>query len=418
MYYIFKNCTEATSKTSDGLEQYDCLKCYEDNKLLFNPETGIHYCQYEHKANICMVKYCKTCKNGNNYFCSECLSSNYEVNSITGSCVEKSEVVPAITWKDIYRLEMNSNKEINGQIIHGPSLRLRGISTSEINTRHAFLIYLTFKIKTGRNLEEEDEKKIPAICEALNNVGKNEDLNMIDYECIGNTTGNEDLTNYKLDDIDEGSNDELLKKSNLKELAQEKKTDTGEIELETETEFKLDDLIKVSIFSMDEISQQIATNYTFDFKIDGEINKAISPFTIPVELELNEVDKKADCNFVVEENQKASLSCTLNIEQYKEQKSFTFKAAEIRTDGNEIYLSKIDEVLLVNKVQDVNEEKKEENQEGKQEGKQNKEDGKEEKQEIKQENQEKEEEKNQNNFGFIIKVLLAQLYFYQALLYL
>jgi hypothetical protein len=251
---------------------------------------------------------------------------------------------------------MNSHKEINGQTIYGPSLRLRGITTSEINTRHAFLIYLTFKIKSGRILEEE-EKKIPAICEALNNAGNNEDLNMIDYECIGNTTGNEDLTNYKLDDIDEGSNDGLLKKSNLKELAQKKKTDNG-IELKTEPEFKLDDLMKISIFSMDEISNQTASNYIFDFKIEGKMNKAINPVTIPAELELNEIEEKANCNFVVEENQKANLNCKINIEQYKEQKLFTFKAAEIITDENDIYLSKIDEVLLINDGEKEEEKKK------------------------------------------------------------
>ena len=46
-----------------------------------------------------MVKYCKTCKNNNNYFCNECLLSNYEVNNLSAECVEKSEVVPAITLK-------------------------------------------------------------------------------------------------------------------------------------------------------------------------------------------------------------------------------------------------------------------------------------------------------------------------------
>ena len=37
---------------------------------------------------------------------------------------------------------MNGHKEINGRIIKGPSLVLRGITSSEINTKHAFLIYL------------------------------------------------------------------------------------------------------------------------------------------------------------------------------------------------------------------------------------------------------------------------------------
>ena len=36
-----------------------------------------------------MVKDCKTCKNGNNYFCSKYLLDNYEVNPASGSCVKK-----------------------------------------------------------------------------------------------------------------------------------------------------------------------------------------------------------------------------------------------------------------------------------------------------------------------------------------
>lgn len=85
-----------------------------------------------------MVRYCKTCQTNNNFYCSECLLSNYAVNSITGSCVEKTEIVPAITWKDIFRFNLNSNKTINGRTIFGPSLMLRGITSSQINSRHAF----------------------------------------------------------------------------------------------------------------------------------------------------------------------------------------------------------------------------------------------------------------------------------------
>ena len=61
--------------------------------------------------------------------------------------MKKTESVPVITWKDIFRLEMNSQKEINGKTIKGPKLNLRGITNSQINTGHAFIIYLIFKIK-------------------------------------------------------------------------------------------------------------------------------------------------------------------------------------------------------------------------------------------------------------------------------
>ena len=54
---------------------------------------------------------------------------------------------------------MNSNKIMNGKTIYGPSLRLRGITNYQINRRHAFLIYLIFKIKERRNIRNLDENK-------------------------------------------------------------------------------------------------------------------------------------------------------------------------------------------------------------------------------------------------------------------
>ena len=131
----------------------DCVKCVKDNTLIYNSDLDIHYCQYINKASKCVVKFCKSCKDKDNYFCSVCLLSDYEVNKLTGSCVKKAEIVPAITWKDIFRLQMNSNKVINGKTLYGPSLMLRGITNSQINSRHAFLIYLTFKLKTTKLLE-------------------------------------------------------------------------------------------------------------------------------------------------------------------------------------------------------------------------------------------------------------------------
>ena len=343
-----ENCTEATNNTKDGIEKYDCLKCFDENKNIYNSDADIHYCQYANVAKKCMVQYCKTCKTSNNYFCNECILSNYEVNSLTGSCVEKSEIVPAITFKDIFRLEMNSNKTINGQTIYGPSLRLRGITSSQINTKHAFLIYLTFKIKSSRNRNLQEEKKIPAICEAINSVEESSnDVNMIDYECIGNATEGEDFTNYKLDDIDEGENNGLLKKSNLKELTNEIKKEDKGFERE-EPIFTLVELLKYVTFELNEIQNITAKNYLFDFKIDGKINKEVPKKSIDTELEINEIEDKAICKFNIEEDKSANLECKIDIKKYKEQEIFTFKTAEIKTDDNDFYLAKIDEVLLIN----------------------------------------------------------------------
>ena len=142
-YYNLYNCTEAINRTINGNEKYDCVKCAKNNNLMYNEEKDVHYCQFINytEPKKCMVNYCKTCRPNNIYYCSSCINSNYILNTLTGSCVKKVETVPSVTWKDIFRLELNSGKKINNRYIYGPSLRLRGITNCQINSRHAFLIY-------------------------------------------------------------------------------------------------------------------------------------------------------------------------------------------------------------------------------------------------------------------------------------
>ena len=244
---------------------------------------------------------------------------------------------------------MNSEKVVNGQTIYGPSLRLRGITSSQINTRHAFFIYLTFKIKSSRNRRhlQETEKTILAICEALNTLEESyNDVNIIDYECIGNATQDEDFSNYQLEDIIEGENEGLLKKSNLKELAKEM---SNEDFLKKVPEFTIVELLRYATFEINEIKNITSKNYLFDFKIEGKINKEISTKSIDSELELNEIKERAKCIFIIEEDKKANLKCNINIKNHKDKKIFTFKTLEINTDENDIYLARIDEILLINK---------------------------------------------------------------------
>ena len=354
IYHYYKdleNCTEAINKTDQNDEKYDCQKCIEDNKLVYESKEDINYCEYEYSSSSskkCLVVDCKTCKTDNSYFCNECESTKFEVNTATGQCVKKTEIVPAVTWKDIYRLEMNGQHERNGQTFNGPSLVLRGITSSHINTRHGFLIYLTFKIKTSllRNLEEEI--KIPAMCEALDTVDETSDnLNIIDYECLANNTGNNDLTNYNLGGIEEGENSGLLKKSNLNTLTEGKTMDDF---IKTDSVFTDEDLVKYVIFKMDEIQNQKAINYLFDFEIAGLLNKQIDNGKQNIELDLNEIEEKVKCDFTVENDLQAKLNCLLDINKYKNINSFSFKTSEIKTEANEIYVPKLDEVLLLNDI--------------------------------------------------------------------
>ena len=139
-------------------------------------DLNLNICQYFKYDKKCMVKDCKTYKNGNNYFCSKYLLDNYEVNPVIGPCIKKTEKHPIIKWKDLFRFELNSKLTINGQTIYGPSLITRGISNVQNNPDHEFLITLTFLVKYIRNLEERDQNlneesllNIPAIFQLIDN---------------------------------------------------------------------------------------------------------------------------------------------------------------------------------------------------------------------------------------------------------
>ena len=353
-----QNCAEATYKIKNGKEIYNCTECKKNNVLTINRLTNTYYCQSTNATTKCLVLYCKTCNPNDGYICNECLP-DYEVNTLTGSCVKKTEVVPAITWKDIYRLEMNGEKLVNNKYIHGPSLRMRGITSSQINTRHAFLIYLTFKIKNRLRNLQEDTIKMPAICEVVEGVDEtSDDVNMVDYECIGNQTNEIDLTNYKLNNIEEGNNDNSLKKSNLNELVSEIKARLGDLEkLEEiiEPSFTFEDLIKIVIFQMNEKIEKLqAKDFKFNFKIEGKLNKDITQTEIAIKkkFELAEVDTKADCTFRIGLNKVADLSCDLNVKAHKDIPTFSFKTSQINTENNEIYLSKFNDIVLINSEKD------------------------------------------------------------------
>jgi hypothetical protein len=344
-----ENCTEAQIININGIDEYNCTKCNVNNTLYYNSDIDSNICRYIHYEKKCMVKYCKSCQNDNNYFCSECFPVDYEVNEITGSCVKKMEKVPAITWKDVFRLQLNQQKDINGQLIIGPSLILTGITNSQINTGHAFLIYLIFKLKNLRNNRNlEEEIKVPTICEIIDSVDETfNEVNMVEYECIGNSTEDTNLEEYTLGNIEEGNNTGFLV-SNLDEVVSE--IDLSDLENKENPSFKLTNLEKTIIFEMDEIQNQTSNNYNFDFTVSGTINKDLEKGTIEGSIELTEIkNKTADCQLSIKGNSKADLSCQLNVEDYKEYKTLTFKTSEIG-NYNKIYLSKINEVFLINNL--------------------------------------------------------------------
>ena len=83
----------------------------------------------------------------------------------------------------------------------------------------------------------------------------------------------------------------------------------------------------------------------------------MSKININADLDLNEIEEKINCNFTVEDNQKANLNCKLDINDYKDQKIFSFKTSEINDENNNIYIAKLDEVLLLNDIKEDKDKK-------------------------------------------------------------
>ena len=339
---ILEGCTKA-SMTFNGHDlDYSCTECEPDYSLVHNDEDDLNYCHstFSELKTRCMVKHCKECKKDKNYYCETCLSSDYKLITLTGSCMKRIEVEPTITWKDIFRLSLNSKKIINGRIIYGPTLWLRGITRSRINSRHAFLIYLTFKIRQSnrliRNLEIEDYAKLETICEISKEVEVYEDdINYADYECVSENIDN--LQFIELVKIEEP--DHI---SNLENLASQKNLS----DIQDYPTFTEKDLLKTVLFNMN--AKEITSNYHYyNFTFDGYTHKKLEKEEIEFKLEMNNYeDLQSKCKFIIGEQKKAKLNCQLNAENHTEENTFSFKTFNVDTGEKNIELADLYKVKL------------------------------------------------------------------------
>ena len=152
-------------------------------------------------------------------------SCDADNNLVINKIGDTKTVVPTVTWKDIYNLNMEGTKTINNEEVKVPIINMRGITSSAISIVHKFIIYLIFQINSRlRNLEGNDGTiRIEVICSVLDSGEEitEGNLNMVDYKCIGNEPSSIDLSNYKLVNIEEGNNEDSLKESNLNNLVSE-----------------------------------------------------------------------------------------------------------------------------------------------------------------------------------------------------
>ena len=184
------------------------------------------------------------------------------------------------------------------------------------------------------------------------------------YECIGNRTGKDyfsenitNLENIKIGDNNEkdSKNEEFLKSSNFEEMTSN--VNCEEMKNKTQPLYTLDDLANTYSFKMEDIINQKSENYIFDINLNGKLNKELPKNTIDAKLELKGItDRKADCQFNIEENQNANLNCKINLEGHEDIKEFSFKKLEIENGNTSIYLNHLDEVKLIHEI-NKNEEK-------------------------------------------------------------
>ena len=299
----YKNCTYCGEKCEH----------MDDNQLFHNRKSEVYYASSNNENN-CSVDFCKTCVKDNPNKCSICNNTNYEVNKYTGSCVMKTEYEPVIFWKDVYNLDMNDGKESNGI-----SFKLRGITTSQINLRHAFLVILKFKLKhLLRNLQEMTD--IEAICEMKRNWEEsNNTINIVDYDCITNRTVNE--TYYKLVGIEGDNYINIINDPFKNESIYEDK----------------DKPLLLNLQNYDDFNKQNFNTTTIDFFLNGDLSeinpsKPINNQT-NIEMELNEIEDIALCSFEFYlDNSYANLYCNLEITSNISTTDLTFKNKEIDLD--------------------------------------------------------------------------------------
>ena len=289
-------------------------------------------------AGQCFVQFCQTCEATKSYFCSKCESSNYEINSASGSCVLKT-TPPAISFADIYGFTMKKTKTINNRPYTGPFLKMKGLTCSQVVSKHAFIIRLLFKLKSRLRFLEDNTLIIPAICEADKPVSESSsNLNSVNYECIGEK---EVSDKYVLSEI---KNDEFnLDKSNLendKQINQEKSS------------YKEG---STPVFTVDQQENIMSNNNNFEFTLSGKLvdkNNVLSN-TKDVKIPLKDRTENVICDFTKGSDQNASLDCKLTINSSNIKKrvlskiDMQFKDNLVKIGNTDVYMNKLNDVHLI-----------------------------------------------------------------------
>ena len=312
---------ELTNETNPELTNETFLEKTNET----NPETEKESTNEKNNGEQNLIEHCLTYAPNNIYICLSC-ESNYEVNQFTGSCVEKTEFVPSVTWKDLFQLNMNSQKTINGRVIKGPSFTLRGITSSQINEGYAFIVYLIFRIRIGlRNLEETI--KVPAICENSKEIEENDnDVNIVDYNCIGNQTIDDNLELVRI----EGENTNNLIINNPDK---------------TSSEYTTESLPNIFIIKNNNLENNIYRTSPINFYLQGTLKERDDLTNIKnISMNMNEINDKAICDFYKDDTTSTNFTCSLEINNNTQTTNLTFKDNEVTIGDKFIYLNSLNKI--------------------------------------------------------------------------
>ena len=222
---------------------------------------------------------------------------------------------------------MNGQKRINGRVIKGPSFTLRGITSSLIKANYAFIVYLIFRVRIGlRNLEETI--KVPAICENNEEIEENSnDVNIVDYDCIGNQTVGDNMELVGIEG--ENTDNNIISNPN-----------------KTSSEYTLNSLPNVFMIKNNNLENNIYSNSPINFYLKGQLKERDELSNSKnIELNMNEIDDKAVCDFNKDDATNANLTCSLDLMSNTKTTNLTFKDNEVTIGNKSLYL------ISLNKIQ-------------------------------------------------------------------
>ena len=219
---------------------------------------------------------------------------------------------------------------------------MRGITSNEINEKHAFSLYLNFRSNTKiRYLQ--GTKRVQTLCiNGKNYKEKTTDINIIDYECIGIDNEKEINDNYKLISIENGDNDEIII-NNLNHLDISGYKDN-------DPHYKGNNNMLIFVIDENDIKDKKSKNNIFNFRLNGKIinnKKTYSNCVTSIPVEMYQINQTANFTFCSKDKEKGTLDVLLDLKNDKDNKTISFGNSEIQIEKDvPMYIPALNKIKL------------------------------------------------------------------------